>query len=308
MARSSRSDPATRLLAGKVKTVFQHLPRGIAGDEEEIHQLRVSARRLRVAVPILAARPGGTRARRARRALRHLVRAAGTGRDFDVILPILEKRKVASPVPAALRRRLWRALKTAHARSRSLTAEALMDVEIAKLRRDLRKVLRRGAESEDVVEGRLREEWGRRGRFALEELRVIGGRYDPQALHAVRRQLRHLRYLAECASELREKPSRAVGLLKKLQTRLGDLNDNHVLTLWLEELAERSALRGAGDLAAAAQREVAHFRDRGRALHRAFLELEPVEMLSRALRALGAGNGATRELPTARSLPAVREA
>jgi CHAD domain-containing protein len=308
MARSSRSDPATRLLAGKIKTVFQHLPRGIAGDEEEIHQLRVSSRRLRVALPILAARPGGSRVRRSRRALRNLIRAAGSGRDFDVILPLLEERKASSPVPAALRRRLQRALKTAHARSRSHTAEAIMDVEIAKLRRDLGKVLRRGAESEEVVGDRLRNEWVRRGRSALDELRLIGVRYDPQSLHAVRRQLRHLRYLAECASELRGKPSRAVGMLKKLQTRLGALNDNHVLTLWLEEFAERSALRGAGDLAAAALREVAHFRDRGRALHRAFLELEPVEMLSRALRVLGAGNGPPRELPSARSLPATREA
>jgi CHAD domain-containing protein len=308
MASSSRSHPATRLLAGKIKTVFQHVPRGIAGDEEEIHQLRVSARRLRVALPMLAARPGGSRVRRARRALRRLVRAAGTGRDFDVILPLLEEGTESPSMPAALRRRLVRALKTAHARSRNHTAEALLDVEIAKLRRDLAKVLLRGGEADEVVEGRLRAEWERRGRTALEGLRAIGERYDPQALHVSRRQLRHLRYLAECAGELRGQPSRAADLLKKLQARLGDLNDNHVLTRWLEAFAERSQLRGAGDLAAASLRELAHFRDRGRGLHRAFLEQQPVETLGRALRALRGAEGSARDLTTASSLSAPREA
>jgi hypothetical protein len=56
-ANSPALDPATRLLKERVKRTFAHLPKALAGDEEEIHQMRVAARRLRTALPILRSSP-----------------------------------------------------------------------------------------------------------------------------------------------------------------------------------------------------------------------------------------------------------
>ncbi|HEX7509600.1 MAG TPA: CHAD domain-containing protein, partial [Polyangia bacterium] len=68
---------AGTLLKRKVSTLFRHFPPALTGDEEAIHQLRVSGRRLRVALPLLVAKPDGRRAERARRLLRQLTRTAG---------------------------------------------------------------------------------------------------------------------------------------------------------------------------------------------------------------------------------------
>jgi len=74
------------LLRRKVKALFRHFPAALTGHEEAIHQLRVSGRRLRIALPLLVAKPDGRRAERACRLLRQLTRAAGSSRDLDVLI------------------------------------------------------------------------------------------------------------------------------------------------------------------------------------------------------------------------------
>ena len=54
--------------------------------------MRVAGRRLRVALPLLARKPEGRRARRALRILRQLRTAAGTSRDLDVGVALFEER------------------------------------------------------------------------------------------------------------------------------------------------------------------------------------------------------------------------
>ena len=42
------------LLRDRVSRVFRELPGALAGEEEAVHQVRVTGRRLRVALPLLA--------------------------------------------------------------------------------------------------------------------------------------------------------------------------------------------------------------------------------------------------------------
>src|SRR5262245_48114862 len=84
-----RDGGARRLLRAKVREVFRHLPKALSGDAEAVHQMRVAARRLRVALPLLSLRPDGRRVRRAVTLLRDLTRAAGASRDLDVMLEIV---------------------------------------------------------------------------------------------------------------------------------------------------------------------------------------------------------------------------
>ena len=70
-------------------------PKALVGDVEAVHDLRVAARRLRIALVLLADKPDGRRARRAQRTLRDLAAAAGRGRDLDVGIAILDAQPAA---------------------------------------------------------------------------------------------------------------------------------------------------------------------------------------------------------------------
>lgn len=272
--------------------MFRHLPKGLAGEEESVHQLRVSGRRLRVALPVLARKPRGRRVKRALAILRDLTRAAGLGRDLDVIVSLYDRRlaEVSAPSPEqlALRRRL----RAARTRSRTRMAEALMDIEIAGVRRDLRRVVARGAEGVFTVMARLRDARDVEGSTLLAGFEEIGDRYDPVALHALRRATRRLRYAAEVSDALRGEDSGAPALLKGLQDAIGNLHDNHVLVTWLERQARTTPGPSPAALPEAAHGEQAFFEEAGRRLHAELIERRPAEVLARALEAMGRARSA----------------
>ncbi len=282
------TDRASPLLRERVRAVFKRLPKSLAGDEEAIHEMRVAGRRLRVAVPLLAKRPEGRRVKRALRVLRDLTRAAGASRDLDVSLDLLNahlrEQGVLSGETITLRRRL----RAARTRSRARMAEALMDLEIARLRRDLRRVQARKADGLFTILGRMRATRDEEGQALLAGFEGLGDRYDPVALHALRRQARRLRYTAEVHDALmRDEPSEAPGLFKSLQEQIGALHDVHVLAHWLLAQGKAAAERGQTALAAAAGALQGTFEERARELHRKLLETGPAEIATRALSALG---------------------
>ena len=283
----TRTDVPTRLLKERVRRVFRHLPKGLAGDEEALHQLRVWGRRLRVGLPVLARKPGGKRVRRSLKILRQLTRAASASRDLDVMVSLLEARmkelRVHTPPLKALRRRLL----SARARSRRRMAQGMLDLEIARVRRDLRVVLARRADALFTVLLRLRRARDADGEAALAALLKLQDAYEPGALHQVRIRARRLRYLAELLDAVRGEPSDAPALLKQLQDALGVLNDAHLLAVWAGDQATRSASRGQGELSAEAAALQAEFLARSRGHHQALLQSQPVELLNRALTAMG---------------------
>ncbi len=279
-------DPVSEILKERTRRLFRHLPRALGGDEEEIHQMRVAARRLRVTLPLLARKPRGKRVRQALAVLRDVTRAGGGSRDLDVSLGLLDERLreagQATPEAKALRR----SLALAQSRSRSRLAETMLDLEIASLRRDLKAIQSRACEPVFTVFVRLRQQAEKAQLALVTELDAIGESLDAPGLHQVRIGCRRLRYMAEVLDAIRDQESKAPSTLRDLQEALGRLHDAHVLACWLAYEAEKAQARGRQALAETAQREREFFVSRCEALHRGFLAMDPKALLTRALAAM----------------------
>lgn len=286
-APGTKADPITKLLGARVRAFFRNLPVALAGDEEAIHQMRVTGRRLRVALPLLARKPEGKRVARTRRRLRALVRTAGSSRDLDVGLSLFEQRLDKDGPPSQALHTLRRRLRSACTRNHARMGDALLDLDLASLRRDLRGIVARRGEGLFVVFVRLRQARDRDAGVLLRELRALADRYDPNALHSLRIRARRLRYLAELVASLKEQASRAPDLLKELQDRLGRIHDTHVLAEWLGHQAEADARRGHPELAEAARTLESELRAAARALHASLVERNPASLVNEALEAMG---------------------
>jgi CHAD domain-containing protein len=285
------SSHATPLLRQRMRDVFRHLPDAMAGDVERVHSVRVAARRLRVSLPLLAVRPTGRRVSRAVKRLRQLIDALGISRDLDVTTALLDETlsgmEAVSPEATLLRRRLRAAL----ARARRRMAERLLDLEIAGLRRDLRRVVARREGTLFTTLARLREARESLGREVLGRLTEVDTRYDPVVLHRLRTRNRRLRYTVEVREALKSRaPSQqpvAPPVFKEMQDHLGQVHDAFVLSEWLRAQARSSARRGTVAVAAEAARLAELFRQQSEAHHRAFLVSRPREALTSALASLG---------------------
>jgi hypothetical protein len=120
---------------------------------------------------------------------------------------------------------------------------------------------------------------------------ALGNRFDPVALHRLRRQARRLRYAAEVNDALIGQDSGAPAAFKELQERLGAIHDNHVLGDRLSRVAARAKAPGQAPLAAEARALAEWFDEQSRGHHRALLEREPVQVVTRALEALARAHG-----------------
>jgi hypothetical protein len=185
---------ARRLLTRRVRELFRVYPEALVGEVEAVHDLRVAARRLRAALSLLALDPEGKRARRADKTLRDLARAAGRGRDLDVGMQILEAMPAATSEGNV---KLRRALSASRARARFLSREALLDIELAHLRRDLRALVAATRVDPPVLALRLDALRLREEGIIARELDGGSGRPKPEQLHGARRAARRLRYAAE---------------------------------------------------------------------------------------------------------------
>jgi CHAD domain-containing protein len=281
--KTQDSTASTPLLKERIRALFRRLPKGLAGDEESIHQMRVAGRRLRVALPILARKPDGRRVRRARAVLRQVTRAAGASRDLDVITTLFEERLEEIDDVTPELQKLRQRLRAARSRSRARMAEALMDLEIARLRRDLRAVVARKGEELFTVMLRLRRTRDVGGAALLSAIRVLGDRFEPDALHRLRIRSRRLRYAAELNAAVKGESAEAADLLQELQDRLGHIHDAHVLALWFQRQRNSPQL----ELAAEASRQEAWFLEQARGHHHMLLQRNPTEIVERALEAMG---------------------
>lgn len=285
-SNTSTPDRATPLLRARLRTLSRHLPQALGGVEEEIHQMRVAGRRLRVALPLLATKPHGRRVRRALSILKELTRGGGLSRDLDVGLALLEERLRSLADPSRERGILRRRLRSARTRSRTTMADVLLDLNISKLRRHLRAIVSRRADGIFTVILRLRAVREDAESF-VEDLRLEAGRYDPEALHRLRRRTRRLRYCLEVGDALRGQESEGPVLMKQLQDLLGLSHDAHVLAGWLERQAASAEAAGDATLAEEARSLQGFFLDRSHEHHRAFVEADPPALARRALENLG---------------------
>lgn len=276
-----------RLLKERMRTVFRHLPQALGGDEEGLHQMRVAGRRLRVALPVLAKKPEGRRVRRARAALAELTRGGGDARDLDVACGLLSGHLGAPQTP--VQRTLLGRLRAARGRARRRMAETLLDVEIARLRRDLRVVAGRRGEVLFTSLLRVRTARDAWGEALVAGLAALAASLDAERLHELRILARRLRYLAEVGDALRDQASGAPGLFKELQDALGSARDEHLLAAWLGRQATTAAARNQPEVAAEAERLAALFTAQSRRKIESLDAQGPAELARRALEEMGSG-------------------
>jgi CHAD domain-containing protein len=279
----SEDNRAAALLRERVRRLFGEFPGALAGEEEPVHQVRVASRRLRVALPLLARKPRGRRVKRAQRILGDLTRAAGAGRDLDVLVALYEQRLAGMDPSSDEQRELLRRLRVARTRSRSRLADGILDLDIDRLRKEIRRIRARGTADAGTILQRTRAVRKRQGAILLEGLAAVGNRYDPEALHALRRRIRRLRYTAEVDDVVRGEDSGASKVWRKLQDAIGALHDAHVLAVWLDRQARRASTQRRRALAAAARAEKAAFEAEGRRLHRELLAAGPTQIIAQAL-------------------------
>lgn len=281
----STADRVAPLLQQRIKAVFRRLPKALAGGEEDLHQMRVAGRRLRVALPLLVLKPEGHRGRRSLRLLRGLTRTGGISRDLDVSVALFEADLAKAP-PSAEDRVLRRRLRAARTRGHARMAEALLDLEIARLRRDLR-VLARHGDGVFAVLRRIRELRDEKGAETLALIAALDDRFDAGELHRLRRQVRRLRYAAELSGAVKGQAAAAAADFRSLQDELGALHDTYVLSEWFRRQAESCRMRGDNAVGQAATAWHERFLEASRAHHQAFLALLPADVVARALAAMG---------------------
>jgi CHAD domain-containing protein len=224
-----------------------HEPGARSGtDPEELHQLRVTARRLDASLGLFKQQlpPMLTRARRTAKSM---LRALSATRDLDVQMAGLadwsaglaeEERLALVPIQALLERersrahaRMVRVLDSAPARR---WIETLVDVSTRST------AAGNGAadESATLVSQRIR----RRFRRLRKTVGRLGGGSSMDDYHRVRRRAKQLRYALESGAQLCGEPAQdMLSTLRRMQDRLGVLHDAFVANKRLSLIAADSS-------------------------------------------------------------------
>jgi CHAD domain-containing protein len=201
----------------------------VAGDDEGVHQARVASRRLREAVPVLAA--GLKRGGKAQRKIRRVTKALGTVREMDVTMQILDELAQRPGIPRNALEDVRAHVLSERDRRRVLMLSRLKAIDTRKLSRRLEEVaqdlrMATAPEWREILGARI----GRRSKRFAAAIQAAGQMYAPDRLHAVRIAGKKLRYTLELAADARVRAARAlVAVLKDAQETLGRLNDLHVI-------------------------------------------------------------------------------
>jgi CHAD domain-containing protein len=226
------------LMARRLRALDRRLPDALAGDVEGIHQARVASRRLREAVPVMAAGLTGVGPHKLERRLRRVTRALGPVRELDVVLAdvtaLSERWPQARTACTALQQRL-----------RAKRHRLLLDARGRLSGQRLRRLREHAGELVDRLRTAGDEGWTdalaahltRQAEGLVAAVEAAGALYAVEALHAVRIACKRLRYALELADETGAAPvSRPLGRLKRMQDILGRLHDLDVLASYAREL------------------------------------------------------------------------
>ena len=266
----------TRLLQRLSRALKRHLPKAVAGDDRGVHQARVTTRRLREAVPVLAIGLKGSKAGKAGRKIRRLTRALGTVRELDVTLSLLDELARSPHVPrTAVEDVRAHVIEERDAR-RKVMLERLERVNTAKLDKRLESV---GAALQEATGEAWRKALAarllNRARRLAEAVDAAGHMYAPDRLHAVRIAAKKLRYGLELAADSGVRDAAPhVRTIKRAQDMLGKLHDLQVLQ------AHVAGVQAAPASTRAQSREALedlarHIEDQCRHLHGRYVTLVP---------------------------------
>ncbi len=226
---------------------LQHEPGARRGqDPEELHQLRVAARRIEATLGLLRD-PLPSRLAGARASAKGVLRVLGSTRDLDVQLQELREycahlpqadRAAAMPLEARLEEQ------RARARARML---AVLDSEATRHWLE-------GLDIGSIEPGRgagpdapralmvVPERISARYRKLRKAVRSLSAKSLPEDYHRVRRRAKRLRYALECGAELYGRPAaELLKALRRLQEELGHFQDANMARARLAVLAADNA-------------------------------------------------------------------
>jgi CHAD domain-containing protein len=208
-----------------------------ADDMEQLHQVRVAARRLGAVLDLVdpEAYPGH---KGQRRALKGLVDVLGLPRELDVHAEHLRARHpgARTPCQAAVIEHLLEHVDRGRAKARRAMRKELDQLRLP----DLRRLLQVPALHDPFQAVSLQEAaWAclaARAQAALGDLPALAAQEDPAALHKARVRIKKLRYAVEALeSTFGVSPEPLLKDLRALQTVLGDHHDLAALEALLWE-------------------------------------------------------------------------
>jgi CHAD domain-containing protein len=277
--RHATTTISTRLadvLTSLAATMAKQVPRAMAGEMDAVHRARVTSRRVREILPLLAHVVPADAVDRARRDVQRVTRALGAVREADVTLDVLHDQAAREGWAPVVVSRLARRLEATRDRQRDHMTSKLTRVDVADL-------ARRIADMAAMVSERAAASWTpamldrirRRARTLSAVVRGVGALYVPARLHAVRIATKKLRYSLEAGHEAAGLPcERAIGDLRDVQELLGRLHDLQMLEAAVQAISvEPGASRGTQarhlrSMLVACEREC-------RTLHAEFLAVAP---------------------------------
>ncbi|WP_084211002.1 CHAD domain-containing protein [Pseudonocardia acaciae] len=253
---ASPSDPPVHhvrvALDTRLRALLRHDPGARTGaDVEDVHQMRVSVRRMRAALK--AARPllDASWADGLRAELGWLGRSLGPVRDLDVLLPRL--RHLADDLPAEERtaaNQLIGTLDKDYLAARRDMLTAMSAPRYVTLLERLADAVRLPLPTPSATEHRpelvelVRKEY----RTLRKAVRRAGENPPDEVLHALRIKGKRLRYTGELAEPSLGKPvRRLLGATTGLQEVLGDHQDACVAQQRIRELVERLGEQASQD-------------------------------------------------------------
>jgi CHAD domain-containing protein len=257
---ASGADLVRHAITRSVAQILRHDPGvRLGGDPEDVHQLRVGARRLRSDLATFGPLLDRRRVDPVREELKWLGAAVGAVRDTDVLTMRLQRRGGTLPEEdqPGMERVLHR-LATQDAAARKAMLEAMREPRYLKL---LAKLVALAAEPPmaEIPEGaapparaasaRVRRAWRRLARAA----RQTGPDSPDTDLHQVRILAKRCRYAAEAVATAEGRgAARFAKAVARVQTVLGDHQDTVIAESWLRDAgaAVPSARIAAGQLIA----------------------------------------------------------
>lgn len=218
-------------------------PKFLSGDVKGLHRARVASRRIREALPVVAATASRAKVKRLHKKVREVTRVLGPIRELDVELELIE----AADTPGSPHRRALALMRREVASRRRALRKDLKGHDIVDVDKLMKKLSRIAVactpQDEEPADWRIALSLRtlrrtRRLRSAVED---AGPLYVPERIHAVRIATKKLRYVLEVVREaglLQAGPF--LRSLKRQQARLGRLHDLQLLLHRVREVESSS--------------------------------------------------------------------
>jgi len=254
------STPRDRLWRKRLNELNAVWPDFVSGQIGGLHKTRVASRRIREALPIVAASAPPAKVKKLNKKMRALTRSLGPIRELDVELELLDDKSKTEGVPG---RTIEMVRREVAARRQALRQELADNAPVTDLKKLLKKLERvatpgkaaktrktgeraeggskkgkahksRELKAENTLEAQWRGVLGtrlmRRAKGLGAALEDAGPLYVPERLHEVRISTKKLRYALEIARDAGVTVATPlVKLLKRHQERLGHLHDLQML-------------------------------------------------------------------------------